>query len=222
MAAITCSAGVTTVTEAPDSTAPRVRSVVRVDSRSHKLVRVFQIMRPIGEPAPRISDPAVRTLVDETAKSYNVSPALVRSVISVESGFNAWAVSPKGAMGMMQLMPGTARRFGVSNAFDVKQNIDGGVRYLRFLQDLFGNDALAIAAYNAGERAVEKYNGIPPYPETMAYVKKVGARYERARKQAAAKSVPPPATETQPAAGDKHPPLEMYYDEQGRVHIETR
>jgi len=221
MAAMACSAAVTPVNEAPEGAGPRIRSVVRVDARSHKLVRVFQILRPTGEPPARPVDPALRSLVDETAKSYNVSPALVRSVISVESDFNAWAVSPKGAMGMMQLMPGTARRFGVSNAFDVRQNVDGGVRYLRFLKDLFGNDALAIAAYNAGERAVEKYNGIPPYPETMAYVKKVGARYERARKQAA-KSVPPPATETQAAVGEKHPPLEMYYDEQGRVHIETR
>ncbi len=219
MAAIACSAAVTTGSEAPEAAAPRIRSVVRVDAQSHRLVRVFQVMRPVTARPP---DPEVRTLVDQTAASYNVSPALVHSVISVESGFNPWAVSPKGAMGIMQLMPETARRFGVSNAFDVKQNIDGGVRYLRFLQDLFGNDALAVAAYNAGEHAVEKYNGIPPYPETMAYVKKVGARYNRARRQSAAQSAPPPATATPTVAAEQHRPLEMFYDELGRVHIETR
>jgi len=220
-AAMACSAAVTTTTESADPTIPRIRSVVRVDPHSHRLVRVFQAVRPAGEPPLRPADPAIQSLVERTARSYDVSPALVHSVIAVESGFNASAVSPKGAMGIMQLMPDTARRFGVSNAFDAKQNIDAGVRYLKFLQDLFGNDALAIAAYNAGEHAVEKYNGIPPYPETVAYVKKVGAHYQRARKQATP-AVPPPAAEHQPGAAERHPPVEMFYDEQGRIHIETR
>src|SRR5581483_2586951 len=196
---------------------PRIRSVVRVDARTHRLVRAIEAPKVA---APRTPDPAVRELVEEAAKSYDVSPALVHSVISVESNFNPFAISPKGALGIMQLMPDTARRFGVSNAFDVRQNIDGGVRYLRFLHDLFGSDDLTVAAYNAGERAVQKYNGVPPYRETQDYVKKVGERYSKARKQVAAAAPPAPA-ETQ-STEEQHRPLEMFYDEQGRVHLVTR
>jgi soluble lytic murein transglycosylase-like protein len=222
MAAMASSPAVMKANDAPDPAPPRIRSVVRVDARTHKLVRVFQATHSPGQQQAREPDSATSSLLEQTAKSYDINPALVHSVISVESNFNPWAVSPKGALGIMQLMPGTARRFGVSNAFDVKQNIEGGVRYLRFLQDLFGDDTLTVAAYNAGERAVEKYNGIPPYPETVAYVKKVGARYGKARKQAAAKAGPPPADVNEAALEDKHPPLEMFYDEQGRVHLLTR
>src|SRR5581483_12304992 len=101
----------------------------------------------------------------------------VDSVVQVESNYNPFAVSNKGALGLMQLMPATARRFGVENPFDPRQNIQGGVRYLKFLQDTFRDDRLAIAAYNAGEKAVTKYKGVPPYPETVSYVAKVGTKY---------------------------------------------
>jgi hypothetical protein len=108
------------------------------------------------------------------ASLHGVSVDLVRAIIQVESDFDHLARSSKGAQGLMQLMPDTARRFGVSNAYDPRQNIFGGVRYLRWLLDLFRGDvALAAAGYNAGENAVLRYNGVPPYKETRGYVDKV-------------------------------------------------
>jgi len=108
------------------------------------------------------------------ANSKSVDPALVRAVIHAESSFNPTAVSRTGAMGLMQLMPGTAARFGVGNAFDPQENIRGGVTYLRFLLDKFNGDMrLAAAGYNAGEGAVMKYGGVPPYNETTEYVARV-------------------------------------------------
>jgi len=108
------------------------------------------------------------------ANSKSVDPALVRAVIHAESSFNPTAVSRTGAMGLMQLMPGTAARFGVGNAFDPQENIRGGVTYLRFLLDKFNGDIrLAAAGYNAGEGAVMKYGGVPPYNETTEYVARV-------------------------------------------------
>ena len=115
--------------------------------------------------------------VEEAAALHQVSPDLVRSVIAVESEFDQWAVSSKGARGLMQLMPATARRLGVSDSFDARQNIFGGTQYLRILLDQFGGDvALALAAYNAGPNAVLRYGGIPPYRETRGYVQKVQAQ----------------------------------------------
>lgn len=110
----------------------------------------------------------------DAARRYGVPDRLVAAVIRAESGFNPRAVSSKGAQGLMQLMPGTASILGVRNSFDPRQNIDGGVRHLRGLLDRFpDNLALAIAAYNAGEKAVTTHAGIPPYPETRDYVSKV-------------------------------------------------
>lgn len=110
------------------------------------------------------------------ATAYGVSPDLVRAVIQVESEYDHLAVSSKGAQGLMQLMPDTARRFGVGDPFDPRQNIFGGVQYLRFLLDLFQDDViLACAGYNAGENAVLRHNGVPPYKETQAYVRKIQA-----------------------------------------------
>ena len=112
--------------------------------------------------------------IKAAAERYGVSEKLVSAVIRVESGFNPRAVSRKGARGLMQLMPATASDLGVNNTFDPGQNIDGGVRHLRGLIDRFGNNVpLALAAYNAGERAVLSFGGIPPYPETQDYVTRV-------------------------------------------------
>ncbi len=115
--------------------------------------------------------------IRETADRYGVSAALVEAVIRTESAFNPWAVSRKGAQGLMQLMPRTANALGVRDSFNPKQNIDGGVRHLRYLLDRYpGNVPFALAAYNSGEGTVDYYRGIPPYPETQQYVQKVMER----------------------------------------------
>lgn len=121
---------------------------------------------------------ALSPIIDEAAHVADVDSALLMAVIDVESGGNPQAVSPKGATGLMQLMPGTGERHGASNLFDPRQNIAAGARYLSELKRQFGELPLALAAYNAGEGAVQKYGGqIPPYAETMSYVPKVIARY---------------------------------------------
>jgi soluble lytic murein transglycosylase-like protein len=114
-------------------------------------------------------------IIENAAKAAAVQPNLLRAVIVVESGFNVRATSKRGARGLMQLMPATAARFGISDSFDPRQNIGAGARYLKFLMDRFGqNMSLALAAYNAGEDAVDRNGGqIPPYTETMAYVPRV-------------------------------------------------
>jgi len=116
--------------------------------------------------------------IREAATRYGVDPDLVHSVIRVESDFNPWAVSRKGAQGLMQLMPRTAALLGVRDAFNPRQNIDGGVRHLRGLIDRYGgNLRLALAAYNAGEQAVDWYRGIPPFPETQQHIQRVLSHY---------------------------------------------
>ena len=113
-------------------------------------------------------------LILQLARNYQLEPAVIKAVVHVESAFNPNARSPKGAMGLMQLMPGTAERFGVDDAFHPVKNVVGGVRYLRWLFEHFnGNMVYVLAGYNAGEGSVEQYNGIPPYAETKDYVKRV-------------------------------------------------
>jgi hypothetical protein len=111
--------------------------------------------------------------IERAAIEHNVDPALVRAVIHAESAFNPYAVSPKGAEGLMQLMPATARMLGVRNSFSPEANIYGGTKYLAQLLKRFKNESHAIAAYNAGEVPVTRYNGIPPYSETREYVRRV-------------------------------------------------
>ncbi|HZM44267.1 MAG TPA: transglycosylase SLT domain-containing protein [Burkholderiales bacterium] len=120
----------------------------------------------------------IEQLVHQLAPHYAVDPKLVLAVMSTESSFNPRAVSPKNAQGLMQLIPETAERFGVKQAFNPAENIKGGLAYLRWLLAFFQGDvSLVLAAYNAGERAVEKYRGIPPYAETRNYVKKITSVY---------------------------------------------
>jgi Transglycosylase SLT domain len=120
----------------------------------------------------------VKSIVNKLAPKYDLDPRLVLAVIAVESNFHAAAVSPKNAQGLMQLIPGTAKRFGVQDPFNPSDNIRGGMLYLRWLLKTFnGNVSLALAGYNAGEKAVERYKGVPPYNETRQYVKKIHQLY---------------------------------------------
>ncbi|HYE72022.1 MAG TPA: lytic transglycosylase domain-containing protein [Blastocatellia bacterium] len=123
----------------------------------------------------------IDNLIKGAASRYGIDPQLMLAVMKQESSFNSRAISPKGASGLMQLMPATARRFGVRDIFDPAQNIEGGAQYLRFLLDTFNGDVeLALAGYNAGENAVVRYgNRIPPYRETQDYVRKISAHYQR-------------------------------------------
>lgn len=118
-------------------------------------------------------------IIQTVAVRYRVDTALVHSIIAAESNYNRYAVSDKGAQGLMQLMPETARDFGVRDVFNAADNIEGGVKFLKFLQDKYPNQPdLVLAAYNAGPSAVEKHGGVPPYPETKTYIARVN-RYLR-------------------------------------------
>ena len=198
-------------------------SVVRADPRSGRLVRTFAApptAAPSKLPTAALPRSGVHEAIAETSLRHDVDPLLVQSVIAVESAYNPFAISPKGAQGLMQLIPGTARHFGVTNAFDRRQNVEGGVKYLKHLMSQFGDMRLVLAAYNAGENAVLHYNGIPPYDETQEYVYKVGKRYgelRRARKTPTqqAKLDPPPAEPL-------YRPVETFIDSEGRVNLRTR
>lgn len=132
---------------------------------------------PKAEPPPEIV-----ALVADAAARQGLDPALVLAIMRIESAFDPQARSPVGAMGLMQLMPGTAQRFGVVDPWDAAQNLSGGVAYLRFLLERYEGDvALAAAGYNAGEGAVDKYHGVPPYAETMAYVQALHSIYPKPR-----------------------------------------
>lgn len=208
-------------------------SVVRVDRRTGKLIRSlngFSFPGPLTsasqpvKPAPQ----PIQRIVEERARTHGVDPLLVESVIQVESNFNPRAISSKGAEGLMQLMPATARSLGVANSFDPAQNIDAGVRYLKYLQSLYQDDRLVLAAYNAGPKAVEKYREVPPYAETEQYVNRVGMRYRAATQEKNAKSaatansatVIPEAKVPEPII-QPEPRLEQFVDENGRLYLRT-
>ena len=188
--------------------------MVRTDVRTGKLVRAMVVTpqpgasanaKPEARPGPAAA--ALTPTVEQIAAEHSLPPELIHSVIQVESNYNPFAISRKGALGMMQLVPATARRFGVSDAFNPVDNIRGGARYLKYLLNLYhGNYPLALAAYNAGEEAVARYGGVPPFAETQNYVSEVGKRLEGARK--AAEAAKPKEAPLQPAsiepAGPSH------------------
>jgi soluble lytic murein transglycosylase-like protein len=119
-------------------------------------------------------------IIDEIGKRHNVPSSLIHQIILVESNYNPYAISPKGAMGLMQLMPETAKQYGVKDPFDPIQNIEGGVKYLKDLIKLYnGHTDLVLAAYNAGQEAIKKYRGVPPFPETIRYIEKVKRTYNK-------------------------------------------
>lgn len=155
-------------------------------SKSGRL-RAWPPPRPEWQATTRLNLQSYSDEILLASSVHGLDPSLLRAIIHAESGFNPDAVSPAGAQGLMQLMPATATRFGVADAFEPSQNIDGGARYLAFLIDRFDADfALAVAAYNAGEGAVDRHGGIPPYKETLTYVDRVDQLFQRYRDAASA------------------------------------
>ena len=220
--------------------------VVRTDARTGRLVRsVVVTPRPVVlqaslslsspsststldlPPQPALSG-SISDLIDAIAERNQVEAPLVHSVIKAESNYNPGAISPKGAQGLMQLIPSTAHRFGVSNSFDIQQNIEGGVKYLKFLIELYNNDyRKVIAAYNAGEGAVAKYGGIPPYSETINYVYRVGKNLKAAREFAELKAADRKA-KSQPVqtaalkTGDEPHSIQAVTGDDGRIYYKTQ
>ena len=191
--------------------ADSARSVVRADVKTGRLVRSV-VVPALPKPAPA----EVAKLVEDIASQQGVEAPLVESVIRAESNYNPAAVSPKGAQGMMQLIPSTAQRFGVGNTFDPTENITGGVRYLRFLLDYYHGDyTRTIAAYNAGEAAVDKYQGVPPYAETQNYVKTVAKNLTEAR-QKRQSAAPKPAV-----TSDGYPQIRAEIGADGLTYYRT-
>ena len=207
----------------PASAAPLVKPERRTAANSISgttlvapVISAVQVM-----PAEANTSQTIEALIEDASSRYQVDPLLVKSVMSVESNFNPAAVSPKGAQGLMQLIPATAQRFGVTDPFDSRQNIEGGVKYLRYLQDLFPSDLrLSLAAYNAGEGAVAKYGAVPPYRETVDYVQKVHQRYSSAKGNAAAKHAPILEFEAPAVPPVRH--IEQVVDSEGRLFLRTR
>jgi hypothetical protein len=208
--------------------------VVKADPRTGKLVRsvvvsskpvLTRITPPVEQTSVEKTNRDLNAIVDKAARAHDVDPLLVHSMIKVESNYNAHAVSNKGAEGLMQLTPSTARMLGVTNSFDPQQNIEAGVKYLKYLKDLYKDDRLALAAYNAGPGAVDKYKWIPPYAETENYVYQVGKRYGEARRAADRKPVEAAAAEAKTV---EVKPVEIkpaavlqFIDENGRLHLNT-
>lgn len=226
----------------------RMTSVVRSDPRTGKLVRSVMLNpKPVAGRtvagtvvAPRVASSshgpaavvspaplsgAIGEMVAQVAARESLPPQLIHSVIQVESNYDPYAVSPKGAQGLMQLIPATARRFGVTDAFNPADNIQGGARYLRYLLELYKGDyPLALAAYNAGEGAVAKYGGVPPYAETRDYLVRIGRQLEKSMAgQPQPKPVEAkPAPQPDPPASDGASHLREVVQPDGSVRYVSR
>lgn len=195
-----------------------LKTVVRTDAKSGRLVRTV-----VAPPASKIAPAELNEMVSRIADQQGVEVPLVHSVILAESNYNPSAVSPKGAQGIMQLIPSTARRFGVTNAFDAEDNIQGGVRYLRFLLDYYNGDyTKAIAAYNAGEAAVDKFHGVPPFAETLGYVRTVSQHLTVERRQYQHDAQPKGAAAVVPAGSPDAPRhIEIEIGADGLAYFKT-
>lgn len=221
---------------AEESGSNRTTLVVKTDNRTGRLIRSVVVTPKVIDPEATepleketvlqpVATSSLAEMIDAIAAKHEIEAPLVHSVIKAESNYNPLAVSPKGAQGLMQLIPSTARRFGVQNTFNAQQNIEGGVKYLKFLMELYHNDYVkVIAAYNAGEAAVTKYGGIPPYAETRNYVYQVGKNLQTARKVAEAKSAPPKPEEPKQQAADPNQPhkIEAVIGPDGRLYYKTQ
>jgi soluble lytic murein transglycosylase-like protein len=162
----------------------------------------------INQDIPKTKAEKFTPIIEKYARDYQLDPSLIHSIIATESDFNPKAVSPKGAQGLMQLMPATAARLGVNNSFDPEQNIRGGVKHFRWLMDNFNNDLkLSLAAYNAGENLVQRLGRVPAINETREYVKKVTSIYDK--KQSASQSQDKPPV----------PQTYRFVDEAGVLHL---
>jgi soluble lytic murein transglycosylase-like protein len=231
-------AGTLQAGDVPTHITRRVETV-RTDARTGKLVRsVLLTPRSVAERTvpetvvtPRVvngtdpvSQPAsassgIEEAVNQIAAAHSLPPQLIHSVIKVESNYNPFAVSNKGALGLMQLIPSTARRFGVSNVFNPVENIQGGAKYLRYLLDLYrGSYPLALAAYNAGEGAVAKYRGVPPYRETQNYLVLVRRQLDKA----AAKPVVKPEPKPVEVKHEGPPRIRQIVEADGSVRFESQ
>jgi soluble lytic murein transglycosylase-like protein len=207
----------------------RAQETIHAFMNSNGKVVFTNLVERVPEPATPASAPvaaapnSIEALADSISANHGVDPALVRAVIRTESNFNRFAVSNKGALGLMQLIPSTGRRFGVRDFFDPQQNIDGGVRYLKFLLEKFnGNLDLSLAAYNAGENLVQRLGRVPAIPETRNYVRKVLGSYRTkstpltAPTAAQAPSSTPAAA---PVSASEPPKIYRTVDARGVVHF---
>ncbi len=197
-----------------------VRSVVKADAKSGRLVRSVVLESAAETVKP--DEAELDEMVNRIAGEQGVESPLVHSVIRAESNYNPNAISPKGAQGIMQLIPATAKRFGVSNTFDPRENIQGGVRYLRYLLDYYGGDyTRSIAAYNAGEAAVDKYHGVPPFAETRNYVSQVARNLTTARLKQASSAPAPVATAVNNSNTETFRPIQTSIGSDGRIYYRT-
>jgi soluble lytic murein transglycosylase-like protein len=182
----------------------RTRAPIRPAAKTAAAATATQFATPRAQQLPKAE---LERIVQETASRHHVDLELVRAVIAAESGWRPDAVSRAGALGLMQLVPGTAGDMGVTNAFDPAQNVNGGVKYLRMLLERYNGDLdKALAAYNAGPTAVDRANGVPNYPETRAYVQKVTNTYFR-----------PGSGRASRVLGASSRPIYRIVDERGRV-----
>jgi Transglycosylase SLT domain len=182
---------------------------VEVPAQEVVAIEPEEVFTPLPpQPVAAADQPPYRELVSAAASRYGVDAELITSVIAVESNFDPKAVSRKNARGLMQLLPETAARLGVKDIFDPKENIDAGTRYLRDLLKMYNNDlVLTLAAYNAGPDRVQQYGTVPPFAETISYVRKVKRTYEKNKSTVSGKPAASPAANTRNSPGASATPV---------------